>query len=145
MDARHVVEKAFSQSQKCYHHCDQPATLRFLNSGEPLVACYACPTGYVSKVMVYGHRDVDKTMREFLANALGGRPLREDEVRTATRHPWDLAIRDFEMSVAYWTQNYRGSKSEDPHRPALFICSNCNSTYVKPLSMPGTMCPNCRS
>ncbi len=54
MDVKQIVGAAFSQPQKCYGHCEQNATLRFLTDGEPLLACYACPTGYVSKVMAYG-------------------------------------------------------------------------------------------
>ncbi len=144
MDTKRVVEAAFSEPQKCYGHCDQSATLRFLNSGEPLVACYACPSGYVSRVMAYGHKDTSERLREFLSGALGGSLSPKDsDLRNATRHPWDLGLADAEMKVAYWTQNYRASKSNDPDRPALFVCSNCGSTYVKPVSKGGTKCPAC--
>ena len=142
MEARRVVESSFSQPQKCYGHCDQQATLRFLDSGEPLVACYACPAGYVSKVMVYGEGDARRRLREFVTAALG-RPLGDEEIRTATRHPWDLGVPGFEMKAAYWTQNYRGSKSSDPERQALFTCSGCGSAYVKPVTRPGSLCHNC--
>jgi hypothetical protein len=144
VDPRGVVETSFSQPQRCYGHCDQPATLRFLNSGEPAVACYTCPAGYVSKVMVYGRRDARETLREFVTMALGGQPIKEEDIRTATRHPWDLDIAGFEMKVAYWTQNYRGSKSTDPNRQTLFVCYECGSTFVKPLTAADTRCANCR-
>jgi hypothetical protein len=144
VDAKRVVESSFSQPQKCYGHCDQTAVLRFLESGDPAVACYACPAGYVSKVMVYGKKDAAGTLRAFVTKAFGGRLIKDEEVRTATRHPWDLAVEGFEMKVAYWTQNYRGSKSTDPNRPGLFICSNCGSTYVKPVNEAGTLCARCR-
>jgi len=144
VETKSVVEASFSQPQKCYGHCDQTATMRFLGSGEPTVACYACPAGYVSKVMAYGARDSRKPLQVFVTKALGGRSIKEEEIRTATRHPWDLGVSGFEMKVAYWTQNYRGSKSDDPNRQAMFICSECGSTYVKPLTAPGTKCANCR-
>lgn len=145
MDTRHVVEASFSQPQRCYGHCEQQATLRLLGSGEPAIACYACPAGYVSKLMAYGGKDAGGALRTFMTKALGGLPAREETIRTATRHPWDLDVAGFEMKAAYWTQNYRGSKSEDPNRPALFICSECGSTYVKPLASPVTRCASCKA
>jgi hypothetical protein len=138
------VETSFSQPQKCYGHCEQQATLKFLESGEPTVACYTCPAGYVSKVMVYGKNEARGGLAAFVAKARG-KPVKEEDIRTATRHSWDLGVPGFEMKVAYWTQNYRGSKSEDPNREALFLCSECGSTYVKPLSAPGTKCSDCRN
>lgn len=140
---KQLVERTFSQPQKCSGHCGQEATLRFLGSDEPLMACYACPTGYVSKAMAYGLRDPREVLREFLAKAMGGRSPRDDEIRTATRHPWDFGVADLELKGAYWTQNYRSSKSDDPDRQALFVCSNCGSAYAKQLSAPGTTCGNC--
>ena len=143
MELRQLVESAFSQPQKCSGHCDQPARFRFLGSGEPTVACYACPAGYVSKVMIYGHRSPDQALLGFLTKAMGTGATKEDEIRTATRHPWDLGAPGVELKVAYWNQNYRSSKSSDPTRQAIFLCSNCGSAYLKPLSAPGTRCAIC--
>lgn len=143
MDPRHLVEMAFSQPQKCAGHCNQQASLKFIGTGEPTLACYACPTGYVSKVMVYSPLAPDGILRKFLAEAMDGRVPKEDEIRTATRHSWDLGTDGVEMKVAYWTQNYRSSKSDSADRPALFLCSNCGSPYVKPLSATRTTCGNC--
>jgi len=145
VDVKQLVEATFSQPQKCYGHCEQPATLRFLDSGESAVACYACPAGYISKVMVYGKKDAREKLTSFVTKAIGNLPLKGEDIRTATRHSWDLDVTGFEMKVAYWTQNYRGSKSENPNRPALFICSNCGSLYVKPITATGTLCANCRA
>ena len=107
------------------------------------MACYICPAGYVSKVMAYGRRETRAPLRAFVSKALGGQSVKDEDIRTATRHPWDLDVAGFEMKVAYWTQNYRGSKSVDPNRLALFICSECGSTYTKPVTAPGTMCADC--
>ncbi|MDV3292994.1 MAG: hypothetical protein LYZ70_01845 [Nitrososphaerales archaeon] len=146
MDIKQVVSAAFSQPQRCYGHCDQNATFRFLTDGEPLLACYACPRGYVSKVMAYGGQNTAEGLRNFLGTAFEGRtPIREDDLRVAKRHPWDLGIAGAELNVTYWTQNYRSSKSNDPDRPALFLCSKCGSAYVKPISGSGTLCPSCSS
>jgi hypothetical protein len=144
MDTRRLVEAVSSQPQKCSGHCDQQANLRFLTSVEPLVTCYCCPGGYVSKLMVYGPDAPGATLRDFLTKATGGRPPKEEEIRVATRHSWDSGLAGQDVKAAYWSQNYRGSKSGDPAREALFLCTNCGSAYVKPLSAPGTTCPNCR-
>lgn len=145
MDLRQVVESSLSEPQKCYGHCDQQANMRFLSSGEPLVACYACPAGYVSKIIAYGKKEADSALRAYVTKALGGRPLKEEEIRTATRYPWDLGLQGAEMKVAYWTQNYRASKSEDPNRQALFLCSDCGSPFLKLLTESRTKCSNCMS
>lgn len=144
METRRLVESLFSQPQRCYGHCDQQAGLRLLKSDEPILACYVCPGGYVSRVMAYGKIDAAKKLRDFVGAAMGGQPLKEEDIRRATRHSWDLAIPGLEMKVAYWTQNYRGSKSADPDRPGLFLCSRCGSTFVKPLTEQGTLCSECR-
>lgn len=144
VDARRLVKSSFSQPQRCYGHCDKQANLRFLDTGEPALACYVCPAGYVSKVMAYGKSDARGALSAFLTKALG-QHVGEGAIRSATRHPWELGVRGFEMKVAYWTQNYRGSKSDDPNRRALFVCSECGSAYVKPLTGPGTKCEGCRA
>jgi hypothetical protein len=144
VDVREVVEASFAQPQKCYGHCEQPAIMRFLNAGEPAVACYTCPAGYVSRVIAYGKADTRDALRAFMTKALGGQHIKDEDIRTASRYPWDLGLPGFEMKAAYWTQNYRASKSDDPDRQALFVCSECGSPYVKPVAAPGTKCANCR-
>jgi hypothetical protein len=116
--------------------------MRILADGEPLLVGYACPGGYVSKIMAYGPEPPAQNLRSYLKD-ITGKELKEDEVRSATRHPWELALEGTTMKVAYWNQNYRSSQNENPDRQAIFVCLNCGDVYVKPLSQQGDKCPRC--
>ncbi|MDV3278489.1 MAG: hypothetical protein LYZ69_08515 [Nitrososphaerales archaeon] len=144
MKVGEVVAAVFSEPQRCYGHCEQPATFRLLESDDVAIACYACPGGYVSKVMVYGRSPTLERLRSFLLGALGeGADVSDDDLRVATRHPWDLKASGEDITASYWTQNYRRTKSEDPDRRALFICSRCGSLFRRSLSAAESLCQNC--
>ena len=143
MDIRELVEASFSAPQKCRGHCDQQATMRFLAGKEPLMVAFACPEGYVSKLMAYGPAPTGNALLTLLQGAGGGLPLKEGDIRTATRHSWDLGLGGAEFRSAYWTQNYRASESKDAGRPSLFLCTNCGAAYVKQLNAPGKTCGSC--
>lgn len=146
MDVARVAAVEFGEPQKCYGHCEEKATFRILKSGEAVIACYACPSSYVSKVMAYGPSSTRETLRLFLSEALEGGPsLKEGDIRTATRHVWDLRTVNSDISAAYWTQNYRGSKSDDPSWKALFTCARCGTLFLQPLAVKNTLCGRCSS
>lgn len=143
MDVGRVIAAAFGEPQKCYGHCGDLAALRYLKSGDPLVACYACPAGYVSKVMAYGTSPTRERLRTFLTEALGDAiELRDEDLRVATRHLWDFRVSESDISATYWTQNYR-RKSDDPNRIALFTCRRCGSLHLHPVSESRPLCPRC--
>jgi hypothetical protein len=146
MDVAKVVAVTFSEPQKCYGHCQEQSSLRFLRSEAVVIACYACPSGYVSKVMAYGTDPTLETLKAFLTEALGtGATLTDEDLRVATRHVWDLRTTNSDISASYWTQNYRRGKSDDPTRKALFTCSKCGSLYLQPVSESKRLCPRCSS
>lgn len=138
---------------KCYGHCDQPATLRFVREGEDggmLVAATVCHAGYVSRIIAFG-RDLQLEIFRFLIlDALDGRqPFNNEDIRTATRFEWEIQDKgDSEGKVlreAYWTQNYRTSKIDDPNRAGLFVCANCGSFYLQPVTKKEILCDGCVS
>lgn len=134
----------FSEPQNCYGHCDQPATLKVLESDGDVIACYACPAGYVSRVMVYGGRRTMPHLKAYLLDVLGeGADVKDADLRLATRHSWDLGVPDAEMVASYWTQNYRRAKSDDPDRIGLFVCAKCGSPFSKPMSSARKTCSGC--
>jgi hypothetical protein len=144
MDLAKVVAASFSEPQKCYGHCEAMANLKYLRSGDVLIACYVCPAGYVSRVMAYGSSSTLEQLRAFLTEALGDEVrLGDEDLRVATRHIWDLRTSGGDVSASYWTQNYRKAKSDDPNRKALFSCSRCGALYLRPISASGTLCPRC--
>ena len=149
MDLKTVVEKILNGPLKCYGHCDKQGVLKFLPVINRTVACFICPSGYVSRVSTYG-KDFDLTwFKGFLTEAVKeiGEVTNQD-IRVATRHPWDLGIPeetgDVVLRQAYWTQNYGRTKSTDPNRIALFLCTKCSSLYHQPLTSQETLCMNCR-
>ncbi len=141
MDYRELVNARFDMPMACYGHCQGVATLRFVRDVPRPIACAACPSGYVSRVIVYGS-DVDADdLKEFVSSAgVGG--VKDEDIRVATRHPWDLSY-DAEMREAYWTQSYRRTKDDRPGRPALFLCASCQKPFVQPLDSKGAVCPAC--
>jgi hypothetical protein len=144
MDVAKVVAVAFGDPQKCYGHCEAKATLRFLRSGGAVIACFACPSGYVSKVMAYGTSPTRDNLKALLTEALKDGPMLADQdLRVATRHAWDLGLTDSDISASYWTQNYRRGKSDDPNRKALFACGRCGALYLQPVTATNTLCQRC--
>ncbi len=101
--------------------------------------------GYVSRVMTYGKEADTLQFKTFITNTIGSMGTVQDEdIRVATRHQWDSPDLAGDVKVAYWTQNYRRTKSDDPNRGALFLCGNCNSFFVQPLGSRSALCTNCR-
>lgn len=140
MKQEEIVDGYLKTEGRCYGHCDGRTQLVFLEKGERLISCMACPGGYVSRIVMYG-RELDTAgFMHYLAEKTEGTgEVEAADIRTATRHPWDLGTggdgaNDVVIREAYWTQNYRRSKSENPGRNALFLCGDCNELYVSQLS-----------
>jgi hypothetical protein len=151
MDIRSVVSERYGQLEKCYGHCEQPATLKFLNAdGDPVITGYSCHQGYLSRIVLYSDSlDLHQSLATIVGLLGKYQDVREDDVRLASRYPWDFEITtgDYHrlMNVAYWTQNYRRTKSEDPNRDALFLCESCRAVFLHPISGRQVLCPACTS
>jgi hypothetical protein len=151
MELRTLVQEKFSEPQKCYGHCDQQSTLKFLDDEKvTTTAVYSCPGAYISKVIVYGESvDLDQVLGYVQSLVGKEQDVREEDIRVASRYPWDLGIdtgnQERVMGAAYWTQNYRRTKSDDPNRVAVFLCGDCRSVFSQPMSSNQTLCGDCRS
>jgi hypothetical protein len=150
MELQALVKEKFSEPQKCYGHCDQLSTLKFLNGDEkPIVAVYSCPGAYISRIIVYGDSMELSKVLTYIKDLVGKeQDVREEDIRVASRYPWDLGLDSADqgrvMSVAFWTQNYRRTKKDDPDRAAVFLCSNCGKVFSQPASGTETLCQDCR-
>jgi len=151
MDIRSTVADKYGELEKCYGHCEQPATLKFLNNEvDPVVTGYSCHGAYLSRVIIYAGELKLRESTDAIAHLVGKESeVKEEDVRIASRYPWDMDVTSADpgklMMVAYWTQNYRRTKSEDPDRNAVFLCANCNSIFSQHLTSAQVLCPSCRT
>jgi hypothetical protein len=97
--------------------------------------------------MVYGNDADPSELKRFVAEALeDSANVHDEDIRTATRNDWDFGreLSGGVIRVAYWTQNYRRSKTDDPNRTALFLCSKCGSLFRQALTSHWMVCEKCR-
>jgi hypothetical protein len=151
MELRSLVAEKYGQTEKCPGHCESPATLKILNDdGDTIIAGYSCPSAYLSRIMIYSRTLDLPRSRDTIARVVGEETeVKDEDVRIASRYPWDLELASGDgeklLMVAYWTQNYRRTKNDDPNRRALFLCQRCQKTFSQPLGEKQLMCSACRS
>jgi len=148
MDLRTIVEEELNARSKCYGHCQDASTLKLLNEKRMMVGCYSCPSGYVSRIVAYGKEPDVSAFKTIVKAAVQGIvDVTDEDIRIATRYTWDLGIKQEPEGVVlkqvYWTQNYQRTKSDDPNREALFLCTNCASFYHQPVASRNGLCPRC--
>lgn len=151
MDLRSLVAERYNQLEKCYGHCDQPATLRFLNDeASPVITGYSCHGAYLSRIIIYAPLLRLQESVDAITQLLGPESdVKQEDVRIASRYPWDMDITTDGtgkvMMMAYWTQNYRRTKNEDPGREAIFLCAKCSTVFLQKLSDRQVLCTGCRN
>jgi len=147
MDLERLVKERLNGRAKCAGHCEELSTLKFLPQKGMTIGCYTCPSGYISFLVQYGKELDLHAFKTFLSSLLPG-GVTDEDIRIATRHDWDLGIKGEHggtvLREAYWRQSYRRTKSDDPHRLALFLCTKCSSIYRQRISEKNTFCPQCR-
>jgi hypothetical protein len=146
---REIVEQKLATAGPC-RHCNQPTSLRFIQGEGMLIAVYVCPSGYVSRFIDYGDSVDVAQFKNYLSKTAGKvKEVKDDEIRVATHYAWDMGVpasnpKQVVIRGAFWTQNYGRNANKDPDRPALFLCTSCQSkTFVQPLSGKGTLCEDC--
>ncbi len=149
-ELKKIFEEKLIGHPKCYHHCEEQSRFTFLSERSMLVGCYVCPSGYVSRIVTYGNELDLMAFKAMVSAALEGiGDATDEDIRVATRYTWDLGIHGkpegTALKEAYWTQNYRRTKSEDPNRPALFLCTKCNLFYHQTATDENTVCPRCKN
>jgi hypothetical protein len=148
---KHFVAENYGELEKCYGHCAQPATLKFLNEEEnPVITAYSCHGAYLSRIIIYADSLEVDGARGAIARLLGrDDEVKLEDVRIATRYPWDLGSNAVNpeklMMVAYWTQNYRRSKNDDPNRLGFFLCPECSHVFSQSVAERQVLCADCKS
>ena len=146
VDLEIVVKERLRGRSKCAGHCEEPTELKLLHQ-KGMIGCYTCPSGYVSLIVLYGKELELYAFKTFLSSLIQG-DITDEDIRVATRYNWDLGIKSQPdgkiLREAYWRQSYRRTKTDDPHRIALFQCTKCSSFYQQQISDKNKFCLQCR-
>jgi len=145
LDLESIVLERLNGHSKCAGHCEEQTKLKLLHQNGMLIGCYICPSGYVSLIVQYGKKLQPPPFNVFLSS-LSQDNVTDEDIRIGTRYNWDLGVDEADGPVlqeAYWRQNYRRTKDDDPSRLALFLCSKCSSFYQRQLSEKNDLCPRC--
>jgi hypothetical protein len=158
MSLMEFVEKYLTFQGQCYRHCDNPSSLVHLRSdSKNVIGAYACPSGYVSRVVYFSvHPDI-KLLKAFLHSQVGEEIVTDRDIRPATRHGWELGS-DAQAEIGkvsptgvikevYWTVY---PKTEDEGKRGIFLCSyskqgkRCNRLFVQEKKSRNRQCPKCK-
>jgi len=146
----HFVERyLIVQDARCYRHCQDRARFVPLQADRPgILGGYFCPGNYASRV-VYFSLDPDREWFEkFLQNQVGNR-VRSRDIRSATRHGWELGgnaeteitkISDDGIRQLYWTVY---PSTEEEKTSGAFRCENCGKLFVKGFTDERKLCDDC--
>jgi hypothetical protein len=148
--ANFVNQYLIVKEAKCNRHCQNAVKFVALKADQPgIVGGYVCPGNYVSRV-VYFSPDPDREWFEkFLKDQVGER-VRSRDIRTATRHGWELGgkaeeeikkIPNEKITQVYWT-SYPASDEEKTS--GAFRCENCGRLFVKNFADENRLCADCR-
>jgi hypothetical protein len=146
-EIRFAAHHLLKTTTQC-HHCNGTSNLEYVGDG--LTGVHVCSGRYVTRVIAYRSQADPEGFLKFLRDSVqGSDEVKNTDIRIARRYAWDLGM-DKEangliLTEAYWTQNYRRTKNENPDREAVFLCSNRDSFFVQPLTSAETLCANCRS
>ena len=146
MDLEQLVKERLNGRSKCSGHCQDLSELTLIQQNGMTIGYYRCPSGYVSILVQYGRSLDIQAFKSFLSSLQGN--VTDEDIRVATRYTWDLDIKGGESGMvlreAYWTQNYRRTKNDNPNREALFLCSGCDSLFNQAFSESDRLCTRCR-
>lgn len=149
-ELKDIVTSIFNLPVSCYRHCNNQAELKFVSGEKNLLGCYVCPSGYVSRLIMYFKaNEADPKLLVNLLSRFKDRigEVKSQDIRIATRYSWDLNILSPEEAVfkeVYWTQGYKKTEQKN-HLFAIFLCSNCNNLFSQPIDSTTAICENCRS
>ncbi len=151
------VENHLSFEGKCSRHCDKPTSLIILKHAEnSVVGAYVCPRNYVSRVVCFSANLDVNWFRSFLASQIGGKVVRDSDLRVAARHGWELGngaadeIGEISssgmVSEVYWAMH---PQTEAEKSLGIFQCSDsngrgCGKLFIQDIKSREKLCPTCR-
>ncbi len=151
---RHLVFKV-----ECRRHCDRPADYRVLSATpDEVVGGYICPDGFVSRVVYFSLKPNLDWFYTFLSDQLGKELVENRDLRTATRHGWELdenaaaelaCLTSQEVPLikeVYWVYH---PKDDVEKTRGVFICSDpsqergCGRLFLQEITSENRLCPRC--
>jgi len=149
-----IVRERLVVETSCYRHCDKEASFHQLDSrGKGVVGLYACPSGFVSRVVYFDRVPDISWYKGFLkANMSDGGTIEDRDVRIATRHPWDLGLENSGLLVgkeglvpyvlreAYWSPPRGDEKGAST---GAFLCAGCGRIFIQHIRSANRLCPSC--
>ncbi|MCJ7761088.1 thioredoxin family protein [Candidatus Bathyarchaeota archaeon] len=152
---RHLVFKV-----ECRRHCDKPADFKvILTTPDGVVGGYICPGGFVSRVVYFSLEPNLDWFYAFLSGQLGKELVEQRDLRTATRHGWELdegaaaelACLTSTLQVplikeAYWVYH---PKNDVEKTRGVFLCSDPKQEkgygrlFVQETTSGNRLCPMC--
>jgi hypothetical protein len=142
---------------QCRRHCNQPSSfVELQHDSDGVVGAYVCPDGYVSRIVFFSVYPDVEWFRKFIRDQVGGKVFRDSDIRTATRHGWELGdealaeIREISptstIREVYWIVY---PKSEAEKAQGVFLCSElkkgkgCGKLFVQHIDSKDKLCPEC--
>jgi len=152
------VEKYLTFKGQCRRHCDGPTSFVDLwYDSDRVVGAYVCPDKYVSRVVYLSTKPNIDWFIDFLSSQVGEEVVNDRDIRTATRHGWELrddALAEMKeispsgvIKEVYWTV-YPQTEAEKGR--GVFLCSypekgrGCGRLFVQDIKSRNRLCPKCR-
>jgi hypothetical protein len=153
------VEQYLTFTGKCFRHCNKPTSMKaILRDPIRYLGAYICPDGYVSQVVYFSQKPDLAWFMDTITSQVGTENFRSSDVRTATRHGWELgrdALQTLQTQLGtkpsitevYWT---RYPKTEAEKKIGISLCtgnidrSGCLRLFPHDVNKAERLCPVCR-
>jgi hypothetical protein len=155
------VQSYLTFAGKCFRHCDKQTHMRIIKqTSSRIIGAYVCPEAFVSQVVYFTAAKPDlKWFRELIARQIGTQYVTKRDVRTASRHGWELggeARLELEKKIGpegkiteiYWS---RYPKTQREKQQAVSLCigdsktPGCGRLFVHSKATSPLLCDKCKS
>jgi len=155
-----LVLKYLTFTGKCFRHCEKPTAMKVVSHGSNrLVGAYVCPDGFVSQVVYFSTQPDREWFRRTLSDQVGSENVSDRDIRTASRHGWELAEGAQEafksnfgaaavIHETYWT---RYPKTEEQKQQAVSLCvgdgtkAGCMKLFMHNRNSVERLCTSCKA
>ena len=145
---------------KCFRHCEKSTSMKIiLQEPDRIAGAYVCPDGFISQVVYFSLKSDLEWFIDMLSSQVGKENVNRRDVRTASRHGWELGPdaqetleaelgRGATIKEVYWT---RYPKSETEKQQAVSLCigensrTGCMKLFMHDRNSNEKLCPACKA